>query len=224
MADDTTTVQGTTDTTAESAVQPAASLLTTPVEDATGTPAADPAAAAAPAAPDANANPAKPDGDQPDGDKADDAKPDGAPETYEFTAPDGVTLDAQAIAEFEPIAKELNLSNEQAQKIVDLQAKFVQQQHAQWEQTVDTWVAEIKADQEIGGAALTQNVRHAQQALTHFGTPALKAALDATRMGSHPELVRVFARIGKAMAEDTFVGGNKPSNANKSAAEILYGK
>lgn len=223
MADDTTTVQGTTDTTAASAVQPVTSLLTTPVEGATTTPPADPASAE-PQAPDAESDPTKTEGDKPEGDKVDEDKPQGAPEKYEFQAPEGVELDAQAIAEFEPIAREMNLTNEQAQKLVELQTTIVQKQMQQWDQTVESWVSEIKSDKEIGGQALPQNIALAQRAITEFGTPELKAALDATRMGNHPELVRVFARIGKAMAEDTFVGSNKPSNSNKSAAEILYGK
>lgn len=223
MADDTTTVQGTTDTTAESAVQPVPSLLTTPVESATETPPADPAAPVDPAAPKAESDPAKPDGEKPEGEKADDDKSQGAPEKYEFTAPEGVTLDAEAVAEFEPIAKELNLSNEQAQKLVELQTKFVQKQAQQWDQTVETWVSEIKADKEIGGQALPQNIALAQRAISQFGTPELKAALDATKMGNHPELVRVFARIGKAMAEDTFVSGSRPAGTQLSAADKLFG-
>jgi hypothetical protein len=223
MADDTTNVQGTTEPTAASAVQPVTSLLTTPVEPVAAEPSANPDAAST-AAPDANSDPAKTDGDKPDDKKADDDKPQGAPEKYEFTAPEGVTLDAEAVAEFEPVAKELNLSNEQAQKLVELQTKFVQKQQAQWDKTVETWETEIKADKEIGGEKMTVNVNHARQAITHFGTPELKAALDATKMGNHPELVRVFARIGKAMAEDTFVPGTKPSNTGKSQADVLYGK
>jgi hypothetical protein len=223
MADDTTTVQGATDTTADSAVQPVTSLLTTPpAQDAVTDPPAD-SGAAAPAAPEAKTDPDEPKGDKPDGEDAGKDKPQGAPEKYEFTAPEGVTLDADAVAEFEPVAKELNLTNDQAQKLVELQTKFVQKQHEAWDRQVDTWVSEINADKEIGGQAVKQSITNAQRALAQFGTPELKAALDATKMGNHPELVRVFARIGKAMAEDTFVPGTKPSNTGKSAAEVLYG-
>jgi hypothetical protein len=215
MADDTNPVQGTTDTTADSAVQPVPSLLTAPVEGETENPAADPAASVDPNAPKAESDPAKAEGEDPEGKKDGDDKPEGAPEKYEFTAPEGVTLDAEAVAEFEPVAREMNLTNEQAQKLVELQTKLVQKQMQQWDQTVDGWVSTIKSDQEIGGEGLKQNIALAQRALSQFGTPELKAALDATRMGSHPELVRVFARIGKAMAEDTFVAGKTPAPAER---------
>jgi hypothetical protein len=220
MADDTTTVQGTTDTTAESAVQPVPSLLNTPQADdaATDNAPAD-ADAATPATTDTATDTDKPEGEQ----SAEEATP-VTPEKYEFTAPEGVTLDADAVAEFEPIAKELNLSNDQAQKLVELQTKFVQKQHAAWETQVQTWVAEVNADKEIGGKALAENVKHAQRAIGQFGTPELKAALDATKMGNHPELVRVFARIGKAMADDTFVPSGSPAGTKRDAAEIMFGK
>jgi hypothetical protein len=81
----------------------------------------------------------------------------------------------------------------------------------------------VKTDKELGGTALDGNIRLAQSALTKFGTPELRAALDTTGMGNHPEVVRVFTRIGKAMAEDTFEKGSPSKNAGKSAAEILYG-
>ncbi len=221
MPGDTTTVQGTTDTTAASDVQAATSLLNTPIADevATDKPSDD----VKPDAADPAATEAKSDTDKPEGDESDDDKPQGAPEKYEFKAPEGVTLDAEAVAEFEPIAKEMNLSNDQAQKLVELQTKFVQKQHEAWDSTVAKWETDIRADKEIGGQALTENIKNAQRALTQFGTPELKSALDATRMGSHPELVRVFARIGKAMADDSFVSGNRPAGTQQTAADRLFG-
>jgi hypothetical protein len=142
-----------------------------------------------------------------------DGKPTGAPEKYELKAPDGVALDEAALTEFEPVARELNLSNEQAQKIADLYSKQMAEQSnrqaEQWKQTTANWVGDIKADKEIGGQNFETSVRHAQAALNKFGSPELKAQMDATGMGNHPELVRVFARIGKAMAEDTFIQSGK---------------
>jgi len=153
-----------------------------------------------------------------------DAKPT-APEKYEFKAPDGVVLDQQALAEFEPIARELNLTQEQAQKLVELHTKQLQSQAQSQTQVaakqIEAWVGEIKADKEIGGANFDTSVRHAQAAAKKFGSPEFLAALDATGMGSHPELVRVFARIGKAMAEDTFVAPGKESTTIDPAKKMF---
>lgn len=206
-------------------------------------PAAPAADAPAPAA-----DPAKPEGDKPqpgaEGDKPQDGKPadgdkpadkpddkeqkqEGAPEKYEFKPAEGQELDAAALEQFEPIAREMNLTNEQAQKMVDLYGTkimpMVQQQQVEaWQKTTEQWAADVKADKEIGGDKLTGNLSAAQRALAQFGTPELKEYLEGTGLGNHPELVKAFVKIGKAMSEDGMVTGKE--SGQRSAAEVLYGK
>ncbi|MFO4143645.1 peptidase [Enterobacter kobei] len=154
-------------------------------------------------------------------------KQEGAPEKYEFKPAEGQELDTAALEQFEPIARELNLSNEQAQKMVDLYGTkilpMVQQQQAEaWQKTTEQWAEDVKADKEIGGDKLTANLSAAQRALDLFGSPALKEYLEGTGLGNHPELVKTFIKIGKAMSEDGMVDGS--NQGQRSAAEVLYGK
>ncbi|HBR7407557.1 TPA: peptidase [Klebsiella pneumoniae] len=153
-------------------------------------------------------------------------KQEGAPEKYEFTAAEGVDLDTEALKDFEPVARELNLTNEQAQKLVDAYPKIlagVQQRQAEaWQAQTEEWAATVKADKEIGGDKLTANLGVAQRALDTFGTPALKEYLNGTGLGNHPELVKAFVKVGKAMSEDGVVTGKE--SGQRSAAEVLYGK
>ncbi|MBS3048139.1 peptidase [Enterobacter mori] len=203
-------------------------------------PAAPAADAPAPAA-----DPAKPEGDKPqpgaEGDKPQEDKPadgdkpadkpeeeqkqEGAPEKYEFTAGEGVELDADALKDFEPVARDLNLTNEQAQKLVDAYPKIlagVQQRQAEaWQKQTEGWAESVKADKEIGGDKLTANLSAAQRALDQFGTPELKEYLNTTGLGNHPDLVKTFVKIGKAMSEDGMVDGS--NQGQRSAAEVLYG-
>ncbi|HBR0871262.1 TPA: peptidase [Klebsiella pneumoniae] len=182
---------------------------------------------------------AKPEGDKPQHDKpADGEKPkdkpaeekeqkqEGAPEKYEFQAGEGVELDVEALKDFEPVARELNLTNEQAQKLVDAYPKIlagVQQRQAEaWQAQTEEWAATVKADKEIGGDKLTANLGVAQRALDTFGTPELKEYLNGTGLGNHPELVKAFVKVGKAMSEDGVVTGKE--SGQRSAAEVLYGK
>ncbi|EMM7412130.1 peptidase [Enterobacter hormaechei] len=166
------------------------------------------------------------DGDKP-ADKPDDKekKPEGAPEKYEFTAGEGVELDTEALKDFEPVARDLNLTNEQAQKLVDAYPKIlagVQQRQAEaWQKQTEGWAETVKADKEIGGDKLTANLSAAQRALDQFGTPELKEYLNATGLGNHPDLVKTFVKIGKAMSEDGMVDGS--NQGQRSAAEVLYG-
>lgn len=218
-------------------------------QPADGGAAPAPSEPAAPAAdaPAHAADPAKPEGDKPqpgaEGDKPHDDKPadgdkpadkpddkeqkqEGAPEKYEFKPAEGQELDTAALEQFEPIARELNLSNEQAQKMVDLYGTkilpMVQQQQAEaWQKTTEQWAEDVKADKEIGGDKLTANLSAAQRALDLFGSPALKEYLEGTGLGNHPELVKTFIKIGKAMSEDGMVDGS--NQGQRSAAEVLYG-
>lgn len=154
-----------------------------------------------------------------------DKKPEGAPEKYEFTAAEGIELDTEAMKDFEPVARDLNLTNEQAQKLVDAYPKIlagVQQRQADaWQAQTEQWATDVKADKDIGGDKLTGNLSAAQRALDQFGTPELKEYLNTTGLGNHPDLVKTFVKIGKAMSEDGMVDGS--NQGQRSAAEVLYG-
>ncbi|QPE15749.1 peptidase [Providencia rettgeri] len=146
-----------------------------------------------------------------------------APEKYEFTAGKDQELDKEAVAAFEPIARELGLSNEQAQKIVDvygstIMPQIAKQQEAAWQKQVTEWAETVKADKELGSV---ESIGNAQKAMDQFGTPELKQYLNDSGLGNHPELFRIFSRIGKAMSEDGFVSGS--SENARSAADVLFG-
>ncbi|EJH7633318.1 peptidase [Salmonella enterica] len=161
------------------------------------------------------------DGDKPEEEKPDDKeqKPEGAPEKYEFKPAEGQELDTAALEQFEPIARELNLTNEQAQKMVDLYGTkimpMVQQRQAEaWQKQTEGWAETVKADKEIGGDKLTANLSAAQRALEQFGDPELKEYLDSTGLGNHPALVKAFIKVGKAMSEDKVVTGGHESGGS----------
>ena len=146
----------------------------------------------------------------------------GPPEKYEFTAPEGMTLDPAALEAFEPLAKELGLSQEAAQKVVNLQASLVKAQADAMLKQQNDWIAEVKADKEIGGQNFASALRHANTALNKFGGQPLVEALQKLGIANHPELVRTFARVGKDMGEDTVHQPGSSPGAPRDLAKILY--
>ncbi|EMG9341045.1 peptidase [Proteus mirabilis] len=148
----------------------------------------------------------------------------GAPEKYEFKAPEeGQELDKGALEVFESIARELNLNNEQAQKLVDVYGSKImpaiqKQINDGWQKQTEQWAKTVKADEELGS---NESIGAAQKALDTYGSDDLKLYLTETGLGNHPEIIRAFAKIGKAMSEDGLVTGN--SNGSKSAADVLFG-
>jgi hypothetical protein len=150
-----------------------------------------------------------------------------APEKYEFTAPEGVTLDPELLGEFEAFAKEQKLSQVDAQKVADMGVKMAQKFSAQQVDAVEKaaaeWTASSTADKEFGGEKLDENLAISKKALDAFGTPELRALLNDSRLGNHPEVIRFMYRAGKAISEDRMVtGGAGPATAATSTAKALY--
>ena len=138
-------------------------------------------------------------------------KPEGAPEKYEWAAPEGVTLDESVMGSLSEVAKELNLSQDAAQKLVDKMAPaMAQRQAAQVQAMQAEWRESSSGDAEFGGAKLAENMAVAKKALDAFATPEFRQLLEQTGMGNHPEVIRTFYRAGKAISEDGLVSGSAP--------------
>jgi hypothetical protein len=153
----------------------------------------------------------------------------GAPEAYEFKAPEGKEFDPEVINSFSDIAKELDLPQDAAQKMIDKLAPKIQERQMQViEQVRNDWAQQAQTDKEYGGEKLTENLAVAKKALDAFGTPELRSLLNESGLGNNPEVIRFMFRAGKAISEDRFVGG-APSGGKSAgpksfndAASALY--
>lgn len=157
-----------------------------------------------------------------------DAKPEGAPEKYEFKFPEGIKADEGVLTEFTGIAKELNLTQDQAQKLVDLQTKHVAASAKAlqdgWAKTVSDWADKAKADPVIGGEKFAENLSIAKAAIKAFGDEEFEEMFNATGVGSHPAFIRAFHKIGKLMQDDKIHIGAGSQDTGKSAADRLFTK
>ena len=144
-------------------------------------------------------------------------KPEGAPDKYEFNskvadAPN--ELDPEVLTAFGEVAKELDLPQDAAQKVLDKVAPVIQARQAKAiEQTKVEWATQSKSDSEFGGENLTDNLDVAKASLDTFGTDALKSLLQETGLGNHPEVIRFMYRAGKAISEDSYVGNSQGASA-----------
>lgn len=141
---------------------------------------------------------------------------------YEFKMPEGIELDQDAAQEFTAWAKEQGLKPEQAQKVADIGAKMMQKQAEMHAQTVSAWVEQVRADKEIGGDKLEENLAYARAAIDAFGSPELKEILNASGLGNHPAVVKAFIQAGKRIAPDTFVAGNRSPSGDRDPAKTLF--
>ncbi|WP_334157917.1 hypothetical protein [Oryzomicrobium sp.] len=150
--------------------------------------------------------------------------PQGAPEKYEFAAPEGREFDPKVIEAYSEVAKELNLTQDAAQKLLDKVAPTLEARQQEQFQAIRTkWGDDAKTDKEFGGDKLTESLGVARTALDKFGTPELRTLLNESGLGNHPEVIRFMVRAGKAISEDTFVDGRAPAR-QRDAASVLYDK
>ncbi len=163
---------------------------------------------------------------------ADDAGTEGSnlpPDTYaDFDLPEGMQLDEAALTEASTFFKEDGLTQEKAQKYVDLFAKQIQAgsqaQTETFNQLMSDWREQSANDKEFGVDKYEQNVKVAQVAISKYGTPELKQLLNDHGVGNHPEMVRFMVRVGRTLGEDVpGVTGTKTSQA-QDRVSILYPK
>jgi hypothetical protein len=149
------------------------------------------------------------------------------PEKYDFKLDDGSLLDAAYVEQFSQFAKEKKLTQDQAQEFLQREAQalntFVAKQQQEFEKVQAEWVNQIKNDSEIGGEKFNQSIELAHRALKQFASDSFLKELETTGYGNHPELVRVFAKIGNMIKEDKMISPSA-AGGTRSIEEIFYGK
>lgn len=149
------------------------------------------------------------------------------PDTYaDFAMPEGVPVDSALLNEATPLFKELGLNQEQAQKLVDFQAKQVQASSQSnvdaFNQLMNDWQEQSRNDKEFGGDAFEESIGVARSAIDKFGTPELKQLLEEHGVGNHPEVIRFMVKVGKLTAEDVPGVSNAPTSKAQDRVSLLY--
>lgn len=144
----------------------------------------------------------------------------GAPEAYaEFKLPEGVKVDAERLEAALPLFKEMNLTQEQAQKLVELQAEGVKKADEQFASDKAARLQALKTDKEIGGDNFTKSTEMVGRALNSFLSAEEQQDLSQyiNRFGTNTTLVKLMYRVAKGMTEDTKfeAGGNASSTEDR---------
>lgn len=152
----------------------------------------------------------------------------GAPEKYEpFKLPDGVKLEDAQIADLQATAKDLGLTQDQAQKLVDRELKVRGEvstaAQTEFKSTIAKWADDARADKDIGGDKLAATLASAKRGLdaasTNAKLPELKTMLDSTGFGNHPAVIKLFQYVDSLTANDgKFLAGGKATPAADSEA------
>lgn len=145
-----------------------------------------------------------------------DAAPEIDPE--KFTLPEGFSgMDQEALQEFLPFAKQLKLTQEQAQQVVSMHAKALQNAVKKMgeQQTVasEAGVSEVKA---LFGANYEQNMGKIQHLLKEYGGE------DAVgqQIYGNKVLMATMLKIAEAAGPGRFIAGRQAGSARD--ADLLF--
>lgn len=139
---------------------------------------------------------------------------------YKLDAPEGVELAAADVEKFTSIAKTHNLPKEAFDALGKLAIEREQARAEAFSKQVADWEAEVKADKEIGGEKLEENLVAMRALVNEYGGDELKSLLDSTGMGNHPVVVRTFHKLAKALGQDRLVRGQSAPAANTEEAML----
>ncbi len=167
---------------------------------------------------------------------------DGPPEAYDLTT-DGVEIDADTLAEADPILRELKLTNDQAKTLVPVAQKMMDRAVDATVQDIiskgnaqrKAWLDEAKGAEDIGGAKWDETMHVAARGLDALGfvkgdksknieAHPFRVALESTGFGNHPDMIRLCAKLGELVGEDgDFVRADASApGAKDDVAKRLY--
>jgi len=148
-----------------------------------------------------------------------------APEKYEFAMPEGYVVDEAAMEQITPVLKEIGVSQEAAQKLADFhfaQMKaYADAQAKAREETIAQWTRELKADKDIGGPDLKQNLLYGTRLLNKFGSADLDTLLQQSGLDRNPTMVRFLVAVGREFSEDRWADGGKHGPAGDMTPDAV---
>ncbi len=144
----------------------------------------------------------------------------------DIKAPEGMELDQAVLNDAVSVFQKHGIPKEAAQELTNLYAKnvqdSVQKQVESFNQLKQDWLTQAKSDKDIGGDKFDETVATAKEALSKFGTPELTELLNEFGVGNHPEVIRVFARVGALTKEDNPGGSSGAPSGKKDRVSVLY--
>ena len=144
------------------------------------------------------------------------------PDVFQFTAPDGSAVAAvQALGK---AAKESDLTNAQAQGILDQVGPALSQHYAdQHKQLIAQWAKDTETHPELGGSKLQQSLTSAKQAFATFD-PSGEALDVLTQWGlvNHPAIIGFASRVRSAIGDGRFVTGGEGEVPQQSSAKLHF--
>lgn len=147
-------------------------------------------------------------------------------EDWELAIPEDFQIPEDNLKSFVEAAKKSGLTKEQAAAMLDWHKgfhvevqNFMVQEQAK---TIKNWRDAMAKDPEFGGSNFKGTVAAARRALAEFDEDgSVRKLLRETGQQENPAIIKIIARVGRAMGEHKFIGGNGDSS-KKPLHERMY--
>lgn len=138
-----------------------------------------------------------------------------APEHYVLKNANGEDVEPQELEMMSRMFKDVNLSQEQAQKLYSAyekeQGSFIEQSQKAFNQMRDDWFNQTISDPQIGGQNIAQTKLCIKRVMQQCGNKELSEFLNKTGLGFNPAMVRFMTKVGELLGNDNhFVQGQAP--------------
>ena len=155
---------------------------------------------------------------------------------YDFTKfkTDEFELDEELLNKFKPVAQKLKLSQESVETLMEIALEMSRKQKALYEKDakeklkddISKYDSMFRQDSELpdlNSSDAKTYMKYANEAYSEFCTPKLKEFFESTGLNYHPEIIKLFHKIGELAASDGVNYSGKPIVENLTPAQILYG-
>lgn len=157
------------------------------------------------------------------------AEPEFKPVTAEaFKFPEGFEKNDEVLAKFLEITNGAKLPADVAQKLIDIQTDLTKAASEAgskaWTEMQTKWQDEVRADPEIGGQKLEENLSHVAKLIDRVSgdqATAVREAFALTGAGNNPALVKFMVKVAKELSDPSPVTG-APASAPRDTASLLY--
>ena len=161
----------------------------------------------------------------------------GVPESYDYSKYknlNGFDFDDELLEKFAPIAKKLNLSQSSVEMLMDIAYEMSKKQSEKFEndeknkqlECMQNYSKMFSEDDELpsqNSTRIQEYMKVADYAYNKFASPSLKEVLTENGLIYHPELIKMFYKIGELAQEDNLSYDAKPVVEELTPAQILYG-
>lgn len=136
----------------------------------------------------------------------------GRPETvdgYKIEIPElkNIQVDDEKLAEWKKFFHASGLNNKQANDIMSRYLSTMDEQQGSVQQQQQTQIAQKLGElKEEWGESFDSNVEIAKAALRKFASEGFIEFLNNTKLGDHPDMIKVFHQIGEGLIDDDTAG------------------